>query len=146
MHELNDLIWWTHSIAIARKLHSLIKTSKSSLICWWCLSEIFECSDEWISLFCTRLADRICWQFSCAALTEPDTMSQTGKSNGGGVDREVWVCNSDGYVGHMCLLSLQSEPIVTLNTPVPGCNSRITCICAAPPAVTLQPQTPTRLR
>ena len=96
----------------------------------------------------TRLTDCICCQFSCAALTEPDATSQTGKSNGGGggVDREVWVCNSDGYVGHMCLLSLQSEPIVTLNTPVPGCNSRITCICAAPPAVTLQPQTPTRLR
>jgi len=57
------------------------------------------------------------------------------------------VCNSDGYVGHMCLLSLQSEPIVTLNTPLPGCNSRITCICAAPPAVPLEPDTPTaRLR
>ena len=93
----------------------------------------------------------MCVQFSCAAVTEPDATSQAGKSNGigGGSDREVWVCNSDGYVGHMCLLSLQSEPIVTLNTPVPGCNSRITCICATPPAVTLQPQqpqTPTRLR
>jgi len=91
-------------------------------------------------------------QFSCAALTEPDRSSQhAGKTNVvvGGVEREVWVCNSDGYVGHMCLLSLQSEPIVTLNTPVPGCNARITCICAAPPAVALQPQqpsTPARLR
>ena len=47
--------------------------------------------------------------------------------------KDVWVCNSDGYVGHMCLLSLQPEPIVTLNTPVPGCNSRILCICAVPP-------------
>ena len=44
----------------------------------------------------------------------------------------MWVCNSDGYVGHMCLLSLQPEPIVTLNTPVPGCNARILCICAVP--------------
>jgi len=87
-------------------------------------------------------------QFSCASLTEPDRSSQAAKASGVG-DREVWVCNSDGYVGHMCLLSLQTEPIVTLNTPVPGCNSRITCICATPPAIALQPQqpsTPARLR
>ena len=63
------------------------------------------------------------WQFSCAAPID----GLNGKSH-----RDVWVCNSDGYVGHMCLLSLQPEPIVTLNTPVPGCNSRILCICAVP--------------
>lgn len=62
-------------------------------------------------------------QFSCAAPID-------GVNNSG--YREVWVCNSDGYVGHMCLLSLQPEPIVTLNTPVPGCNARILCICAVP--------------
>ena len=62
-------------------------------------------------------------QFSCAAPIE-------GVNNKN--QRDVWVCNSDGYVGHMCLLSLQPEPIVTLNTPVPGCNSRILCICAVP--------------
>ncbi|XP_052078648.1 rho guanine nucleotide exchange factor 17-like [Mytilus californianus] len=62
-------------------------------------------------------------QFSCAAAI--DGVNCTGF-------RDVWVCNSDGYVGHMCLLSLQPEPIVTLNTPVPGCNSRILCICAVP--------------
>ncbi|KAL8587625.1 hypothetical protein ACOMHN_045314 [Nucella lapillus] len=62
-------------------------------------------------------------QFSCAAPIE-------GLSGSG--SRDVWVCNSDGYVGHMCLLSLQPEPIVTLNTPVPGCNARILCICAVP--------------
>lgn len=62
-------------------------------------------------------------QFSCAAAIEGVKASQ---------QRDVWVCNSDGYVGHMCLLSLQPEPIVTLNTPVPGCNSRILCICAVP--------------
>ncbi|XP_076467848.1 rho guanine nucleotide exchange factor 17-like [Babylonia areolata] len=62
-------------------------------------------------------------QFSCAAPID-------GVSGSGG--RDVWVCNSDGYVGHMCLLSLQPEPIVTLNTPVPGCNARILCICAVP--------------
>lgn len=62
-------------------------------------------------------------QFSCAAPID-------GLNNSG--YRDVWVCNSDGYVGHMCLLSLQPEPIVTLNTPVPGCNARILCICAVP--------------
>ncbi|GFO47662.1 rho guanine nucleotide exchange factor 17 [Plakobranchus ocellatus] len=62
-------------------------------------------------------------QFSCAAPI--DGVNQIGY-------RDVWVCNSDGYVGHMCLLSLQPEPIVTLNTPVPGCNARILCICAVP--------------
>jgi hypothetical protein len=63
------------------------------------------------------------FQFSCAAPI--DGVNSTGY-------RDVWVCNSDGYVGHMCLLSLQPEPIVTLNTPVPGCNARILCICAVP--------------
>lgn len=63
------------------------------------------------------------FQFSCAAPI--DGMNANGY-------RDVWVCNSDGYVGHMCLLSLQPEPIVTLNTPVPGCNARILCICAVP--------------
>ncbi|XP_076447070.1 rho guanine nucleotide exchange factor 17-like isoform X2 [Babylonia areolata] len=62
-------------------------------------------------------------QFSCAAPI--DGLNASGY-------RDVWVCNSDGYVGHMCLLSLQPEPIVTLNTPVPGCNARILCICAVP--------------
>lgn len=62
-------------------------------------------------------------QFSCAAPI--DGLNSSGY-------RDVWVCNSDGYVGHMCLLSLQPEPIVTLNTPVPGCNARILCICAVP--------------
>ncbi|KAL4230318.1 Rho guanine nucleotide exchange factor (GEF) 17 [Mactra antiquata] len=62
-------------------------------------------------------------QFSCAAAI--DGVNSSGY-------RDVWVCNSDGYVGHMCLLSLQPEPIVTLNTPVPGCNARILCIAAVP--------------
>lgn len=64
-----------------------------------------------------------CFQFSCAAAI--DGVNSAGY-------RDVWVCNSDGYVGHMCLLSLQPEPIVTLNTPVPGCNARILCIAAVP--------------
>ncbi|XP_013379625.1 rho guanine nucleotide exchange factor 17-like [Lingula anatina] len=62
-------------------------------------------------------------QFSCASPV--DGVNTSGY-------RDVWVCNSDGYVGHMCLLSLQPEPIVTLNTPVPGCNSKILCIFAVP--------------
>ena len=62
-------------------------------------------------------------QFSCAAAIDGFNANKY---------RDVWVCNSDGYVGHMCLLSLQPEPIVTLNTPVPGCNARILCICAVP--------------
>ncbi|KAJ8297486.1 hypothetical protein KUTeg_024017 [Tegillarca granosa] len=62
-------------------------------------------------------------QFSCASPI--DGVNSNGY-------RDVWVCNSDGYVGHMCLLSLQPEPIVTLNTPVPGCNARILCISAVP--------------
>ncbi|CAH1777886.1 unnamed protein product [Owenia fusiformis] len=62
-------------------------------------------------------------QFSCASPIDGLSANK---------HRDVWVCNSDGYVGHMCLLSLQPEPIVTLNTPVPGCNARILCICAVP--------------
>ncbi|XP_064637015.1 uncharacterized protein LOC135493544 [Lineus longissimus] len=62
-------------------------------------------------------------QFSCAAPIDGLNANNY---------RDVWVCNSDGHVGHMCLLSLEPEPIVTLNTPVPGCNSRILCVCAVP--------------
>ncbi|ELU16927.1 hypothetical protein CAPTEDRAFT_222014 [Capitella teleta] len=68
-------------------------------------------------------------QFSCAAPIEGMNAQH---------ERDVWVCNSDGYVGHMCLLSLQPEPIVTLNTPLPGCNSRILCICAVPGQPTIK--------
>ncbi|XP_052795496.1 rho guanine nucleotide exchange factor 17-like isoform X2 [Mya arenaria] len=68
-------------------------------------------------------------QFSCAAPI--DGVNSSGH-------RDVWVCNSDGYVGHMCLLSLQPEPIVTLNTPVPGCNARILCISAVPALASLR--------
>ncbi|WAQ98698.1 ARHGH-like protein [Mya arenaria] len=67
--------------------------------------------------------------FSCAAPI--DGVNSSGH-------RDVWVCNSDGYVGHMCLLSLQPEPIVTLNTPVPGCNARILCISAVPALASLR--------
>jgi Na+-transporting NADH:ubiquinone oxidoreductase subunit NqrB len=40
-------------------------------------------------------------QFTCAAATL-------------GTQKDVWVCNSDGYVGQVCVLSLnQKEPTVT---------------------------------
>ncbi|XP_032022790.1 rho guanine nucleotide exchange factor 17 [Hylobates moloch] len=60
-------------------------------------------------------------QFSCAAPTlnscpEPPP--------------EVWVCNSDGYVGQVCLLSLRAEPDVEACIAV--CSARILCIGAVP--------------
>ncbi|XP_054270541.1 rho guanine nucleotide exchange factor 17 isoform X2 [Macrosteles quadrilineatus] len=45
--------------------------------------------------------------------------------------RDVWVCNSDGYVGQVCVLSLSpTEPTVTSCNGV--CNARILCIAAIP--------------
>lgn len=66
----------------------------------------------------------VCWcrlQFSCAAPTQsscPEPMP------------EVWVCNSDGYVGQVCLLSLRAEPDVEACIAV--CSARILCIGAVP--------------
>lgn len=57
-------------------------------------------------------------QFTCAA----PTLSENGK--------DVWVCNSDGYVGQVCVLSLQPEPTVTSCNGV--CNARILCIASVP--------------
>lgn len=59
-------------------------------------------------------------QFTCAAPT---------LSLNSGV-RDVWVCNSDGYVGQVCVLSLNPEPTVTSCNGV--CNARILCIAAIP--------------
>ncbi|PNF36390.1 hypothetical protein B7P43_G17749 [Cryptotermes secundus] len=44
--------------------------------------------------------------------------------------RDVWVCNSDGYVGQVCVLSLQPEPTVISCNGV--CNARILCIASIP--------------
>lgn len=63
-------------------------------------------------------------QFTCAA--------PTLGLNGAGF-RDVWVCNSDGYVGQVCVLSLQPEPNVTSCNGV--CNARILCVAAVPAAV-----------
>lgn len=57
-------------------------------------------------------------QFTCAAPTL-------------GVQKDVWVCNSDGYVGQVCVLSLsQPEPTVTSCNGV--CNARILCVTSVP--------------
>ncbi len=62
-------------------------------------------------------------QFSCAAPIEG-----YNAKNG----RDIWLCQSDGCSSHVCLLNMQPEPLVTLNTPLSGCNSLITCVCAVP--------------
>lgn len=57
-------------------------------------------------------------QFTCAASTL-------------GAQKDVWVCNSDGYVGQVCVLSLNSpEPTVTSCNGV--CNARILCVTSVP--------------
>ncbi|XP_012869639.1 PREDICTED: rho guanine nucleotide exchange factor 17 [Dipodomys ordii] len=60
-------------------------------------------------------------QFSCAA----PTLSSCPEPS-----PEVWVCNSDGYVGQVCLLSLRAEPDVEACIAV--CSARILCIGAVP--------------
>lgn len=57
-------------------------------------------------------------QFTCAA-------AAIGENR-----KDVWVCNSDGYVGQVCVLSLQPEPNVTSCNGV--CNARILCIASIP--------------
>ncbi|KAK0084503.1 hypothetical protein PV325_006925 [Microctonus aethiopoides] len=63
-------------------------------------------------------------QFTCAAPTI---------TNGQG-PRDVWVCNSDGYVGQVCVLNLNPEPPqVTSCNGV--CNARILCVAGIPAAL-----------
>lgn len=64
-------------------------------------------------------------QFTCAA----PTLSSMSGPNGSSC-HDVWVCNSDGYVGQVCVLSLDPEPTVTSCNGV--CNARILCIAAVP--------------
>ncbi|XP_065577659.1 rho guanine nucleotide exchange factor 17-like isoform X2 [Artemia franciscana] len=47
-------------------------------------------------------------------------------------NKEVWLCNSDSYVGQICLLSLDPEPNVASCQTV--CNSKITSILSVPGA------------
>uniref|UniRef100_A0A671Y058 Rho guanine nucleotide exchange factor 17 n=1 Tax=Sparus aurata TaxID=8175 RepID=A0A671Y058_SPAAU len=55
-------------------------------------------------------------QFSCASPSHscPDSGC------------EVWVCNSDGYVGQVCLLNIKDEP--TVEACIAVCSARIICI------------------
>nr|XP_034971270.1 rho guanine nucleotide exchange factor 17 [Zootoca vivipara] len=59
-------------------------------------------------------------QFSCAS------PSHSNPENA----YEVWVCNSDGYVGQVCLLSVKKEPIVEACIAV--CSARILCMASVP--------------
>ncbi|XP_077301096.1 rho guanine nucleotide exchange factor 17-like [Arctopsyche grandis] len=61
-------------------------------------------------------------QFTCAAPT---------LAIGPNFIRDVWVCNSDGYVGQVCVLTLHPEPQVTSCNGV--CNARILCVACVPP-------------
>ncbi|GAB0099388.1 rho guanine nucleotide exchange factor 17 [Sergentomyia squamirostris] len=63
-------------------------------------------------------------QFTCAASTL-------------GAQKDVWVCNSDGYVGQVCVLSLNAEPTVTSCNGV--CNARILCVTSVPSEIEWQP-------
>ncbi|XP_029457988.1 rho guanine nucleotide exchange factor 17 isoform X2 [Rhinatrema bivittatum] len=59
-------------------------------------------------------------QFSCASPSNSSVEST----------HEVWVCNSDGYVGQVCLLTIKDEPSVEACIAV--CSARILCIASVP--------------
>ncbi|KAL3311700.1 Rho guanine nucleotide exchange factor (GEF) 17 [Cichlidogyrus casuarinus] len=65
-------------------------------------------------------------QLSCAATTE------TGIVVNSVLKREVWICTSDGFTGHLSLLKLYPQPSVSSNVSIAGCNSRVTAICPVP--------------
>nr|CAH7735584.1 unnamed protein product [Callosobruchus chinensis] len=69
-------------------------------------------------------------QFTCAAPTLEENR------------KEVWVCNSDGYVGQLCVLSLTPEPNVTSCNGV--CSARILCITSVPGIKAGQSLSPSR--
>ena len=60
-------------------------------------------------------------QFTCAAPTIARSQYD---------QRDVWICNSDGYVGQVCILTLHPTPTVASCNGV--CNSRILCITSVP--------------
>ncbi|XP_070553734.1 rho guanine nucleotide exchange factor 17-like isoform X2 [Ptychodera flava] len=60
-------------------------------------------------------------QFSCASPAHATGLEE---------QREVWVCNSDGYVGQVCLLTLAPKPDVATCKTV--CSARILCIAPVP--------------
>ena len=44
-------------------------------------------------------------QFTCAAPSRVASVGDIADAAGG----DIWVCNSDGYVGHFCLVSMVPE-------------------------------------
>lgn len=63
------------------------------------------------------------FQFTCATPT-------LGRNEYGYPN--VWVCNSDGYVGQVCVINLTPEPELSSCNGIT--NSRILCVCAVPDA------------
>lgn len=79
--------------------------------------------DEWDPEFLKAIPimkTRSGMQFSCAS---PSHSSPENVC-------EVWVCNSDGYVGQVCVLSIRAEP--TVEACIAVCSARIICIAAVP--------------
>lgn len=79
--------------------------------------------DEWDPEFLKAIPimkTRSGMQFSCAS------PSHSSPEN----VYEVWVCNSDGYVGQVCVLSIRAEP--TVEACIAVCSARIICIAAVP--------------
>ncbi|KAM8903184.1 rho guanine nucleotide exchange factor 17 isoform 2-T2 [Spinachia spinachia] len=79
--------------------------------------------DQWDTEFLKAIPimkTRSGMQFSCASPSHscPDSGC------------EVWVCNSDGYVGQVCLLNIKDEP--TVEACIAVCSARIICIAAVP--------------
>uniref|UniRef100_A0A8B9MTK6 Rho guanine nucleotide exchange factor 17 n=1 Tax=Accipiter nisus TaxID=211598 RepID=A0A8B9MTK6_9AVES len=73
-------------------------------------------------------------QFSCASPSHGSPESS----------HEVWVCNSDGYVGQVCLLSIRKEP--TVEACIAVCSARILCIASVPGLNCFFPPSPRRGR
>lgn len=92
----------------------------SSVVCPFIAATTYEknAAPEFLSMIPIRKT-RAGLQFTCAAST-------IGPMN------DVWVCNSDGYVGQVCVLSLYPEPTVTSCNGV--CNARILCVTSVPPS------------
>lgn len=82
----------------------------------WIAAHDFKSTPEFILSIPIRKT-RAGLQFTCAASTP-------------GSHKDVWVCNSDGYVGQVCTLSLSPEPTVSSCNGV--CNARILCLASVP--------------
>ncbi|XP_062861168.1 rho guanine nucleotide exchange factor 17-like [Trichomycterus rosablanca] len=79
--------------------------------------------DEWDPEFLKAIPimkTRSGMQFSCASPSHSSVENVC----------EVWVCNSDGYVGQVCVLSIRAEP--TVEACIAVCSARIICIAAVP--------------